>query len=54
VDVEAGAMSLQVFVADRSSLVPAVFFPRVSMAGGGRVQRVEKAKGGSLGASKVQ
>lgn len=54
VDAEAGAVSLRVFVVDRSSLVPGFFFPRVSMAGGGggRVQRVEKAEGGSLHASK--
>jgi len=32
-DVEGDAVSLRPFVADRSSLVPAVFFPRVSMAG---------------------
>jgi hypothetical protein len=54
VDVEADAVSLRAFVADRSSLVPAVFFPRVSIVGGRRVQRVEKAKGGSLHASKIQ
>lgn len=35
VDVEAGAISLRAFVADRSSLVAAGFFPRVSMARGG-------------------
>lgn len=40
-DVEAEVVPLSAFVADRSSLVPAVFFPRVSMAGNGRVQRVE-------------
>ena len=31
VDVEAGAVSLRAFVADRSSLVAAGFFPRASM-----------------------
>ena len=35
VDIEAGAISLRTFVADRSSLVAAVSFPRVSMARGG-------------------